>query len=550
MPSSRSARRFVQLLAGQLATARRIDEKEKLQETFVAAVTDLPEGPLKTSLLSDIKRHAEQLIVHVAKEVKLRQSTAADFSSSKTPLYNILVDGGIQSCLRSWDSKDPETRMALGREVLASSLMSEELQLVLDELLKYEDNMASVIVAAGHLDFCKRVLLGLSSLESINVVLRKALQLLSEIADTSEDGEDTWLVLYTALYELLTQISFKMSSLHFKSPDYLPAYHDIVAALLSHLLDVVAAVSRQWDVNVQKEEQGKVSSLAIRCCVNSLPHLSDVILQTSFLSCFETASVMSSIYQVLISHVPNPVTVQEYIKFVAALRHVNKTYQLKAGDGDAVSNLAKVAAALSVPQKMRQVLEQAEKRLSKPCHALSDTELTSHLLNSTDDDDIELLLDLVMESPLDEQRQDKMNLSLEAIGAGSADSNDSDGGSRHESQTFFVDSVGDPKLAVDYDDSDDKSSHFSENEGDELLTTIADADESEVLISKEVELSQAESCTNRVVTRGQKRDRKRIRDADVSGDMRRPTTTGTSSLSSRIKKRKRKETTTVNDSTM
>lgn len=44
-------------------TARRIDEKEKLQETFVAAVTDLPEGPLKTSLLSDIKRHAEQLIV-------------------------------------------------------------------------------------------------------------------------------------------------------------------------------------------------------------------------------------------------------------------------------------------------------------------------------------------------------------------------------------------------------------------------------------------------------------------------------------------------------
>ena len=61
------------------------------------------------------------------------------------------------------------------------------------------------------------------------------------------------------------------------------------------------------------------------------------------------------------------------------------------------------------------------------------------------------LAQLVMESPLDEQRQDKMNLSLEAIGAGSADSNDSDGGSRHESQTFFVDSVGDPKLAVDYD---------------------------------------------------------------------------------------------------
>ena len=78
-----------------------------------------------------------------------------------------------------------------------------------------------------------------------------------------------------------------------------------------------------------------------------------------------------------------------------------------------------------------------------------------------------------------------------------------------------------------FQDSDDKSSHFSESEGDELLTTIADADESEVLISKEVELSQAESCTNRVVTRGQKRDRKRIRDADVSGDMRRPTTTGT-----------------------
>jgi hypothetical protein len=178
MSSARSARRFVQLLAAQIATGNQGDElegKEQLQGKFVAGVKELPDGDLKSALLANIDRHTEQLQLQIAKEVKVIAASRKPIAkrnktTSQNPPFNLLVDGGLKNLLSTCEAEEHLQRLALGRNLLACRLTSDELQFIVDDLFKCKGYKSENVMAVT--EFCSRALLGLTSLEHVNIVLK------------------------------------------------------------------------------------------------------------------------------------------------------------------------------------------------------------------------------------------------------------------------------------------------------------------------------------------------------------------------------------------
>jgi hypothetical protein len=148
-----------------------------------------------------------------------------------------------------------------------------------------------------------------------------------------------------------------VSALNLQGATHQLTYHDIIAALFSHAVDLMAVSSLQWDLERQKLEQGKLISLIIICCGNSLHHISDIILQTSLAVSAECAGCLSTVYLNLFRHIPKPISVQEYIKYVAAIRQGDQMSSLLNTNSDIEDELRKIATSLCVPREMKTVLQ-------------------------------------------------------------------------------------------------------------------------------------------------------------------------------------------------
>jgi hypothetical protein len=243
-----------------------------------------------------------------------------------------------------------------------------------------------------------------------------------------------------------------VSALNLQGATHQLTYHDIIAALFSHAVDLMAVSSLQWDLERQKLEQGKLISLIIICCGNSLHHISDIILQTSLAVSAECAGCLSTVYLNLFRHIPKPISVQEYIKYVAAIRQGDQMSSLLNTNSDIEDELRKIATSLCVPREMKTVLQKLKGQLSEQCYGHPKNDLTLHLVKSANDNDIEVLLDLIADLTPEQLAVESTEADSSAMERESVDVSDSPEVA-HGTSLFFVDSAGNPELAATLDNT-------------------------------------------------------------------------------------------------